>query len=390
MNRPPFVFIGGTSEPGGLHVHTADVAMAAAQAGHVVSIVCPSIDHFSAMFDGTSVRVEIAPPKTPGESDLRYWSRVLAHHPHAHSVLCRGKLGESTINDLVGIRLVTRRLFTIEHRAIDNPTLNARELRRHGWAMRATVRRVITVSHEIAASAVRDLGLPVTMVAPCFNWYDPTFQPVDQDKRRRAKQQLGIDPDALVVGYHGRLAPEKRLPMLINAFAALTPPNGRDLRLALVGEGWKRRELEALFLERGIATRSLITGWHPDPRAALEAFDISVLPSLSEGFPLGLLEAMATGAACLAHPMSSTTMIIDHGRTGHLAHLDDPARFQSALQALVSLPDEQRIAMGRNAAQSVAQNFSRAARLPAVLSALDIDSRQASLPTRERQLVFTR
>lgn len=390
MNRPPFVFIGGTSEPGGLHVHTADVAMAAAKAGHAVTIVCPSIDHFSAMFDGTSVRVEIAPPKTPGESDRRYWSRILAHHRRAHAVLCRGKLGESTIGDLIGIRLATRRLFTIEHRAIENPALTARDRRRHGWAMRATVRRVIAVSDEIAASAVHDLGLPASMVASCINWYDPTFQPVDPATRRQAKQQLGLDPDALVVGYHGRLAPEKRIPMLINAFASLTPPVGRDLHLVLVGEGWKRRELEALIHERGIAARCLITGWHPDPRAALAAFDVSVLPSLSEGFPLGLLEAMASGAACLAHPMSSTRTIIEHGHTGWLADLNEHAGFTTALQHLVTLSDSERAALGCAAADSTARQFSRAVRLPAVLHALGIEADPNHLPDRTRRLEFVR
>lgn len=389
MNRPPFVFIGGTSEPGGLHVHTADVAMAVARAGHAASIVCPSIDHFSTMFEGTSVRVEIAPPKSPGESDRPYWSRVLARHRRSHAVLCRGKLGESTIGDLVGIRLATRRLFTIEHRAIENPALSPRDLRRHGWAMRATVRRVIAVSDEIATSAVHDLGLPNAMVAPCMNWYDPTFQSVDSAGRRLAKQQLGLDPDALVVGYHGRLAPEKRIPMLIDAFAKLTPPEGRDLRLVLVGEGWKRRELEALILQRGIPSRCLITGWHPDPRAALAAFDISVLPSLSEGFPLGLLEAMATGTACLAHPMSSTGSIIDSGRTGCIADLSDAASFHRALHHMISLPEERRHMMGRSAAESVAQNFSRDVRLPAVLSALEVKSPPTPLPARGRRLVFT-
>jgi glycosyltransferase involved in cell wall biosynthesis len=390
MTRPPFVFIGGTSEPGGLHVHTADVAMAATQAGHAVSIVCPSIDHFSAMFAGTSVRVEIVPPKTPGESERRYWSRVLAHHRRAHAVLCRGKLGESTINDLIGIRLATRRLFTIEHRAIENPALSARDLHRHGWAMRATVRRVIAVSDEIAASAVHDLGLPASMVAPCINWYDPTFIAVTAEQRRAAKHALGLDPEALIIGYHGRLAPEKRIPMLIDAFAELAAPPGRNLHLVLVGEGWKRRELEERIRERGIATRCLITGWHPDPRAALAAFDVSVLPSLSEGFPLGLLEAMATGAACLAHPMSSTRAIIDDGRTGFLADLNEAADFATALRRLVTMSDIKREALGRAAAASMVNHFSRAARLPAVLHALGITIDPYHLPDRTRCLEFVR
>jgi len=388
--RPPFVFIGGTTEPGGLHVHTADVAMAVTSAGHKVTIICPSIDHFSAMFNGTDVRVEVVPPMTPGEPAHRYWRSILANHPHAHAVLCRGKLGESSIADLIGIRLATRRLFTIEHRAIENPALTRRDLRRHGWAMRATVRRVIAVSEEIASSAITDLGLPQTMVASCINWYDPIFQFVERTQRQQAKRDLGLPAEALVVGYHGRLAPEKRVDALIDAFAEMQSPDHRPLHLVLVGDGWKRRELDELIRKRGVEARTCITGWHPNPRSVIAAFDISVLPSLSEGFPLGLLEAMATGATCLAHPMSSTSMIIDHGRTGFIADLSDVARFQIALQELVSLSEEQRDEVGQNAAASMTQQYSRKARLPSVLAALEINHDPAPLPTRGRQLVFTR
>ena len=386
----PLVFIGGTSEPGGLHVHTADVAVAAAYAGHPVTIVCPSVDHFSALLAGTPVQVEIIEPRAPAESTVRYWRKHLTRHRRAHAVFCRGKLAESSIADLIGIRLATRRLYTIEHRAdLAEITAHA-SLRRHGQAMRWLVHRMIAVSEEVATRAVTDLGLAPRRVATCLNWFDPIFQPVTPDQRRQAKQQLGLSPDDLVVGYHGRLAPEKRLPALIEAVAQLRPPAGVTPKLVLVGDGWKRRELEQQIRARDLTHRTVLTGWHPDPRAALAAFDISVLPSLAEGFPLGLLEAMASGAACLAHPMSSTRQIITSDATGLLADLNDPTAFVAALQKLVDLAPAQRLAMGAVAARFTAEQYARDRRLPEVLRALDLDPAAGRLPARERTLVFAR
>lgn len=388
--KQSFVFIGGTSEPGGLHVHTTDVALAIANTGHDVSIVCPSVDHFSAMLAGSPVRVEMIPPRHAHDATLLYWRRNLARHRRATAVFCRGILGESSIADVWGIRLATRRLFTIEHRSM-GPALPDPHVRRlHGWSMRALVRRAVVVSDEIAREAMTQLGLPRARISTCLNWFDPIFQPVSDAQRDEAKRQLGLRPETLVVGFHGRLAPEKRVDALIEAFARLRVPDGRDVRLVLVGDGWKRRELEELIRARNLGPRVLLTGWHPDPRAALAAFDISVLPSLQEGFPLGLLEAMACGAVCLAHPMISTCAIISSGVDGRLADLQEPASFAAALQELVDMPAARRTAWGLAASANMAQHYAREKRLPSVLAALEVDTSNAKLPTRERNLMFTR
>ena len=197
----------------------------------------------SVLFPGTALTGIIA-PRAAAESTVRYWRKHLARHRQAHAVFCRGKLAESSIADLIGIRLATRRLYTIEHRA-DFPDPGAvASLRNHGRAMRWLVHRTIAVSEEITRSAITHLGLPPRRVATCLNWFDPIFQPVTPDQRRQAKHQLGLSPDDLVVGYHGRLAPEKSLPALIDAFAQQRPPAKVTLKLVLVGDGWKRRELE--------------------------------------------------------------------------------------------------------------------------------------------------
>lgn len=388
--RPePFVFIGGTSEPGGVHVHTADVAMAVAMAGHEVTILCPSIDYFSKMFSSPAVQVEVIPERHPGQPAIAYWREHLARHRQATAVLVRGGIGEGLLADLMGIRLATHRLITVEHRNYDPPWPFARHPFLHGLVMRLMARRTIVVSEEIAHTATQLLKIPRSRVATCLNWVDPAYRLVTRQERAAAKKRYGLPPDALVVGFHGRLAPEKRIGTLIEAMAAIEAP----AILVIVGDGWKRKELEDLVAARGLTGRTRMLGWQPDPVAAISAFDISVLPSLSEGFPVALLESMATGTACLAHPMSSTRMLIRSGENGILADLSQTSSFARALEGLIKLSTEERERLGAEAAQTIAQNYSRAQRLPAVLRALDIrdpDEAAAALGVRNRRLEFTR
>lgn len=386
-NLPPYLFIGGTSEPGGLHVHTADLAIATAAAGHSVTILCPSIDHFTPLFTGTPVRVHPIPPRAPDQSEWHYWRHHLAPHSSARAVFVRGMLGESTIMDLVAIRAATRRLYTLDHREPEMPGVTPRNLLRHGRAMRLLVHRAITVSPEITRHAREKLRLPPRLLATCPNWPDPAFQPVTPDQRDAAKLALGLSPSEYLIGYHGRLAPEKRIPALVEAFATLRHPT--PLRLLLIGDGWKRNEIQALVNARNLHASVTFTGWHPNPRDALAALDLSVLPSLSEGFPLGLLEAMAMAKPCLAHPMPSTRLIIQPHHNGHLADLSTPQTFSAALQNLLDLPPPQRQTLGQNAAHTVTTTYARSQRLPAVLQALDIHPPHP-LPTQPRHLVFAR
>jgi len=389
-----FVFIGGTSEPGGLHVHTVDVARALTAAGHDVRIVCPSVDYFTPMLgeDG-GIRVQVIPERKREENASAYWRRHLREHGNATVILCRGKLGEGDLRDLIGIRRCSRRLITIEHRNFDLPWSYAWPARVHGLITCLTVSRTIAVSEEIALAAQRAMGIPRARIATCLNWVDPSFRVASPEERTAAKEHLGLRPDALVLGYHGRLAPEKRVDALIRAVAALELAGLPKLVVAIVGDGWKRRELEKLAGDSGVGERIRFLGWQPNPAGAVAAFDLAVLPSLSEGFPLGLMEAMACGAVCLAHPMSSTRRLIRPEENGLLADLSADATFAQALRDLLGLTEAARGDMGAAAARAIQRDFSRERRLPDVLRALGVDGAEVavtSLAGSPRHLEFVR
>lgn len=394
MRKAPYLFIGGTSEPGGLHVHTVDVAAAVAAAGHPVRLLCPSIDHYSALCEPLGIPVAVIPPRPPRDPAIAYWRKHLAGFRGMRAVACRGQLAEGSAAELAGIRSMSSRLYTIEHRAMpDTERRTPAMLRLHGAAMRLLVRRCITVSDECAREARARLGLPARLVATCLNWVDPSFQAAGDEQRREAKRQLGVDPDVFVFGYHGRLAPEKRLPVFIEALALLKATERTPFVAVLVGEGWKRRELEALVAARGLAGTVRFAGWQADPSVAVRAFDGAVLPSLAEGFPLGLMESMASGSVCIAHPMSSTATLIQAGENGYLVDLHEPAALADALSRVLHLPVEDRKRIAVAAVASIERDYSRRRRLPDVLRALDIrdaDRAVASMPVVRRNLVFAK
>jgi glycosyltransferase involved in cell wall biosynthesis len=118
---------------------------------------------------------------------------------------------------------------------------------------------------------------------------------------------------APVIGWVGRLVPIKGLPVLIEALALLPPALG-NARLLLVGDGSERARLEALAQRLGVADRVELAGHVDDPAALYPRMSLFALPSLHEGVPLALLEAMAAGVPCVAAAVGGIPeMAGDHG-----------------------------------------------------------------------------
>lgn len=389
QRRRHLVFIGGTSEPGGVHIHMADVAQACADLGYRVTIVCTSVDFFSGLITDPGVKIICVPPLegrwTP--TWLSSWRRILRHCLGAEFIFCRGRFADTRMIDLLMAWLAGRRVYTIEHRPWEGQWLSRLSKPGFGWISSLLIHRSIGVSSEIVESARRDFAFPARKLALCQNWIAPSFTPPTEGEKIAARAAAGVPGGKRVVGYIGRLAPEKRVDELLRAFARL--PDSSDTLLLLGGDGWKRQSLIELANGLGIADRVQFTGWTGDPRSFFAACDLVVLPSLVEGFPLALMEALATGCLCLAHPMASTRELIEDGENGVLADLGDPQQFAKALNASLALSPDRRQDIGARAAETLATRFSRERRLPALLSALDCPVGAAGLPAmRARELSF--
>jgi glycosyltransferase involved in cell wall biosynthesis len=162
------------------------------------------------------------------------------------------------------------------------------------------------------------------------------FSPV----RRAAglRREWGMTPGGLAVAYVGRIAPEKNLRLLIEAFEAIESIRP-DARLILVGDGPELAALKAAqprFVYRGARLGE-------DLAAHYASADIFLFPSLTETFGNSLTEAMASGLACVAYDYAAAAERLRHGENGLKATRDDAQGFVAQARWLALHPE----ALGR-------------------------------------------
>jgi glycosyltransferase involved in cell wall biosynthesis len=137
----------------------------------------------------------------------------------------------------------------------------------------------------------------------------------------------------------GRLDPFKGGTVIVAAWKRVAQ-QVRGARLNLVGDGPERPALEAFAGDLGIADRVVFWGTCQDTVRFYASADVLVLPSLEEGMPNALLEAMASGLACIASDLPSTRGIVEQGRTGVLVPPNDPTALADAIVRLLNDPGE--------------------------------------------------
>jgi glycosyltransferase involved in cell wall biosynthesis len=157
------------------------------------------------------------------------------------------------------------------------------------------------------------------------------FRPERRDPGLRAA--WGLKDGDLAVLYVGRIAAEKNLPMVLEAFAAIRRQRP-DARLILVGDGPSLPDLEAGAAQHVYA--GVRRG--EDLARHYASADLFLFPSLTETFGNVTLEAMASGLAVLAYDYAAAAEYLVHGESGWLAPFDDPAAFVRGAEILASSP----------------------------------------------------
>jgi glycosyltransferase involved in cell wall biosynthesis len=175
-------------------------------------------------------------------------------------------------------------------------------------------------------------------------------------------------PDgAVVAGAVARLSPVKDHATLLEAVSRLAPRWPR-LHVVLFGDGECRPALEAQARRLGIAARVHFGGLQSNERNLHRLFDVSVLCSLSEGFPNSIVEAMAAAKPVVATNVGGNVDAVRPGETGLLVSPRDPEQLASALEQL--LGDEQLRQRMSAAGQQRARQEYHATRVLPLLEAL--------------------
>lgn len=160
------------------------------------------------------------------------------------------------------------------------------------------------------------------------------FRP-DLEARAAMRAELGVTEGTRMIGTAGRLEDVKNQAMLLRAAAPLLDAG---TQLVLVGDGPRRAPLCALAQELGRVDQVRMLGLRSDVPRVLSALDIFVLSSHTEGLPLVLLEAMATGLPVVSTAVGGIAGVVEDGQTGLLVAEGDEQRLRECMAELLRDP----------------------------------------------------
>lgn len=157
-------------------------------------------------------------------------------------------------------------------------------------------KKIIAVSQEIATVLAEKEGIPHQKIQVIYNGIIPElFKP--QKKKIDKIKELNLDSNLTTLGFIGRLEPQKGVSYLLQAIKKL---GKQRIFLLIIGNGSLKEQLEKETKELKIDHRVLFLGERNDVAALLEVIDILIMPSLWEGMPLVLLEAMTNKKIIIA------------------------------------------------------------------------------------------
>jgi glycosyltransferase involved in cell wall biosynthesis len=322
-------------------------------------------------YDRTRFEVSLVGLKNPEPASARLVEQgIPVHH------LGRGRFDPRILTDLVGVargrkarivhvhgyaaadfgrlaaRVVGARLVLHEHFA--DPKLPGYQAVADRLLAPLTD-RAIAVSGSTRDFLVRERFVPASRVQLIWNGAPlDEFAPVSRERALRVRRELQIPDEALVVGAIGRLNTQKGHAYLLEAAPAiLSAAPGAFFLIA--GDGDLMEPLRQQARALGLAERVRFAGHRGDVPDLLGAIDVLAIPSLYEGTPLALFEAMAAGKAIVSSAVDGCAEVLEDGRTALLVPPRDAPALASAIGAV--LKDRQRRLTLAQAARAASRRY---------------------------------
>jgi glycosyltransferase involved in cell wall biosynthesis len=213
---------------------------------------------------------------------------------------------------------------------------------------------IIAVSQKMYDHIAKLPGLDprrITMIQNAVDC-DAFYQP---NQRNHCRLEFGLNPESQVFGYTGRIDHVKRLDLLLESFVSvlLHHPHAR---LMIIGKGQLRPKLETLATRLGISHAVIWTGFRQDIPRLLSAIDIYIQPSINEGLPKSVLEALAAGKPVIATNVGGTSEVVIDGKTGILISPGSSTAIETAMVDLLDHP-EKRLFLAEAGRSHVIQKF---------------------------------
>ena len=306
--------------------------------------------------------------------DRQRWKPILFHHDEPEiAPLLNGaqKLGVQArvVPRMQGLQTITAlpvflRQIRLEHPAVFHAHLSWLLSCKYGLVAAALARVpavIATMQQFMHPPWGRTVYLQQQMVTRCVDQYIAVSGAVSHQLQQTFNvpgQKIRVIHNGIPSAHFARqpdpklkaeLSRGKTLPIVLTVarldrqkghstlFAAIRQVH--DATFVLAGDGPEKDALAALAYESGIQDRVIFLGDRRDIPELLACCDLFVLPSIYEGLPLSILEAMAAGKAVVATAVGGTPEIVIDGETGVLVPPGDPAALAGAIQSLLSDPN---------------------------------------------------
>ena len=165
------------------------------------------------------------------------------------------------------------------------------------WLFGKATARIVTTGEAVREMLIQDLGLDADRVVSIPTGVDSNlYKPVTKEQKKMLREKRGIPNDKLVVGTVATLRFLKGIEYLFEAIRLL---NNTQCVLYVVGDGPQRARLENWILQHGMESQIVMVGEQRNVHEWLQSFDIFAFPSLAEGVPQALAQAMLTELPCV-------------------------------------------------------------------------------------------
>jgi glycosyltransferase involved in cell wall biosynthesis len=230
------------------------------------------------------------------------------------------------------------------------------------WTRRLALRlacrhaMIVAVSRDIQNHLAHRVGIDGERLAFIPNGVDTQRYRFDAEKRRQFRREYGLGEDQVLLGTLGSYYPVKGHRYLIDAMRLLARSHP-NLQLVMAGQGGLEENFRNHIAELNLQANVRIIGYMEDAAGFLSALDIFVMPSISEGLPLALLEAAAAGRCIVASAVGGIPEFLIDRENGFLVPPGDSGALAEILSALVSDP-EKRFSLGARATADIESKWS--------------------------------
>lgn len=256
---------------------------------------------------------------------------------HEFDILHTHKYKDNILGALSSVyRRIRRRVRTIH--GLPEPFVGFQAVKISGyqvadnWVNRWLVDRILAVSLDLRSHLIKRFG--AEKVTCIQNAIDIEQVCVTRDAKE-LKKELDLDENQFLIGTMGRLMPVKGLEFFLKA-ADIIRRQKPNVKFIIAGDGPLKGTLEAQAHEYGLDKDVLFLGHRDDGYDILGLMDLFVLPSMSEGIPMVLLEALALARPVIASRVGGIPEVIEDGVSGLLV---TPGREDELAQSCVALMD---------------------------------------------------